>query len=154
MTTREICNSLGLAISSVNKKIKFYYKNNETIVEPKKNRRKKLDDNRSQIIKEIVQNDNTLTQRSIFLKLNEDREDNITRSYLSKLLKKSNILRKKLKLRTTNELNENLVIKKKITQILLHFNGIKIFFFDETGFNLHISTNYRYNLIGVDAIKF
>ena len=64
-----------------------------------------------------------------FFKLNEGREDNISRSYLSKLLKKVIYLGEKLKLRTTNELSENLVIKRKDYENFIAFQRNENLFF-------------------------
>jgi len=109
---------------------------------------------KSMILSDIVQEDNELTQQGMVSKLKESGIF-VSQATVSNCLKKLDITRKRLKLRSSVVLNDELIHKRKIyaREFLRDMINKRLFFLDETGFNLHISKSYGYSPKNVDAIR-
>ena len=104
-------------------------------------------------IREILCQDNTLTQKDIKEKmLNEG--ITISQPRICQLIKKINFSRKRLK-RVFNHVISNDVIEERYN-FCVRMNALpnnELLYMDETGFNLHSNNNYGYSLVNVDAIR-
>jgi len=102
-------------------------------------------------IRNIMGNDNSLTQKGCQEKLSI----NISTTKLCREIKLAGLTRKRLKKRPSVRLTEENIDQRQIfcAQIL----GIKnkqIYFLDESGFNLHTSINYGYSMANQEAIMY
>ena len=111
-----------------------------SLMEPEKPGRKPSDDsNISEEIQNILNSDNSLTLDMINNRLSTKK----TPSYLSRLLKKMNWSRKRLQ-KSPQERNSESTLEKRRTFVsnISHVNLEKIIYLDETGFNLHQTSNF------------
>lgn len=101
-----------------------------------------------------VQDDNTLTQSGLKEKLKEERDVNFTQSCISRVLKRNNITRKRIKTKPLIVVSPEMInARKTYARELRCFEDSQILFLDESGFNLHTSTKYGYSPIDTDAVK-
>lgn len=99
-------------------------------------------------IKSIMANDNTLTQKGCIEKLSNP----ISKSAISREIKLAGLSRKRLKKRSNSILsNQNAIQRQHFCRIILTKLNRRILFLDESGFNLHTSSNYGYSPINEDA---
>uniref|UniRef100_A0A0N5BMI8 Arg_repressor domain-containing protein n=2 Tax=Strongyloides papillosus TaxID=174720 RepID=A0A0N5BMI8_STREA len=148
----------GLSISTVNKnlvKILNCSENDqpiESVIQQKG--RKKVD--RSLIydkIAEIVQCDNSLTQRGIQEKLKEE-NIHLAQYQISLFLKEMKITRKRLKKKPATIVSPQLIeARKNYARTVRGIPDHYLLFLDETGFNLHTTNNYGYSPVNIDAYR-
>ena len=116
---------------------------------------RKIQDNMPavQSIAEIVQFDNTLTQRQMKAKL-EERNVSYSQPTISRLLHKAEITRKRLKARPSLTQTPAHLEKRKVyaREIRVLSNELLIYI-DETGFNLHTGAKYGYSPKNTDAYR-
>ena len=101
---------------------------------------------------EIVSLDNELTQKGIQSILRE-KGFNLSQSSISRKLKRMNIGRKKLKLLPDIDSAEQRVVPQRYVTVIKEIPDEKIFFLDETGFNLHTTGSYGYSPLHLPAIR-
>ena len=74
-------------------------------------------------------------------------------STISRKLKRMNIGRKKLKLLPDIDSAEQRVVPQRYVTVIKEIPDEKIFFLDETGFNLHTTGSYGYSPLHLPAIR-
>lgn len=106
-----------------------------------------------QSVSQIVQFDNSLTQRQIKARLSAQ-DVHVSQPTVSRLLKKAELTRKRLKLRpaftqTPEHLQTRMVFAREIRML----NDDILIYLDETGFNLHTGSNFGYSPKNTDAYR-
>lgn len=100
-------------------------------------------------IRNIVGNDNSLTQKGVLSQLN----DSISLSQLCREFKAAGLSRKRLKRRSDVVLDEsNISARLAFAARITGLRSKQLVFLDESGFNLHTSINYGYSAINHDAM--
>lgn len=157
---KSISLATGLSLSAVRENINKIdiCKNNDQDIKSilKKLGRRKNSENSeaSLILPQIVQDDNSLTQKGIINKMVEMGLPRLNQPSISRLLKKNKITRKRLKRKPASNFTPELINKRK--QFAREMNQIqngRVVYLDESGFNLHTGVNYGYSPINMDAIR-
>jgi len=99
-------------------------------------------------IREIMGNDNSLTQRGC----KELLPTPVSLPQLSREFKAAGLSRKRLKKKSSVTQSEaNIIARQAFCASILGMGSRKLIFLDESGFNLHTSINYGYSSVNHDA---
>ena len=102
-------------------------------------------------IRDIMGNDNSLTLRDCKEKL----ENEISIAQFSKEIKKAGLSRKRIKKRSNVVLNHrNIDQRQAFCSAMSEKISKRVVFLDESGYNLHTSTNYGYLPVSQDAVLY
>ncbi|KAG0422375.1 hypothetical protein DMUE_6217, partial [Dictyocoela muelleri] len=114
-------------------------------------RKKKNKESLHTEIRSIIGNDNSLTLLGCIEKLST----NISISQLSREIKSAGLSRKRIKKRSNILLTpNNNAQRQNFCSVMLGKMSRCILFLDESGFNLHTSTNYGYSCVNEDAFLY
>ena len=103
-------------------------------------------------VAEVVQMDNTLTQKGMQDKL-RSMDVILSQPSISNALKKLKITRKRLKLKSEKVISPEVINKRMIyARELMKIPDSKLYFLDETGLNLHSMSSYGYSPKNIDAV--
>ncbi len=104
-------------------------------------------------IKEILANDQSLTQEGVQTKMLETHNEILSSSAIFRLLKEGGLKRKRLKKKASviaTELHQERL--RLYAMDFVRYRTRDIVFLDETGFNLHSSINYGYAEAGISSV--
>ena len=121
----------------------------------KPGRKKKKHPETVRKIKDIISEDQSLTQKGIQTKMLEFYQENVGTSAVCRLLKEGGLKRKGLNKKASVINTES--HQEKMRQYacsFIRFRTREIIFLDETGFNLHSSVNYGYAEVGVSPVTY
>ncbi|KII65239.1 hypothetical protein RF11_14415 [Thelohanellus kitauei] len=157
LPTTAIASSLDSTISNINRiKSKIdYCEDNEIPLEKmmKKGGRKPVEgipELHTKLLA-IVQNGCVLTQKGMLNKL-ENYGLRCSQATVSRILKANKISRKRLRIRNTRTINQDIIDSRKVFASELTTNNINLLYLDVAGFNLHSSKNYGYSPSKCDRI--
>jgi len=156
-STKFISETLNLSYSTVTKiiqKICNCEENEislETICKKTGPKPKQIDYAANVSLIEIVQDDPTLNQKGMQLKLRETGK-NFSISKISRTLKRLSYTRKRIKKRSARTISVDVINQRKVyaRDIRLYSNS-RLIFLDESGFNLHTGTMYGYSQVNTDV---
>lgn len=106
-------------------------------------------------VKNIINEDQSLTQKGIQTKFEEKFGFTLNQTSVCRLLKEAGLTRKRLKRKAavvnTNNHREKM---REYARAFVGYRNREVLFLDETGFNLHTSKNYGYSQIGVSPVTY
>jgi len=114
---------------------------------------KQIDSPGNLSLTQVVQDDPTLTQKGMQLKLNES-GIKFSIPKICRTLKHLSISRKRIKKRSSKNITAELQNQRKIyARHMRLYSNSRIVFLDESGFNLHAGIHYGYSPINTDAYQ-
>lgn len=151
-STRKIAEFTEMSIRSVQKYIKDHISDTEGEKWKKfKPRERSRNDKYQQVVEEIgrvVENDCTLTQKQMIDQLPDHLK--VSTKSVSKALKELGYTKKRLrKVPIERNTPNNIKNRKKFAAKIRQYPDDRLYYLDETGFNLHTTTNYGYAVQGV-----